>query len=129
MAFTSVHSHHDVCSMHSHTFYIITAIMINCRRLHVNDKVIARPRIKRGRGGLYSAIFSRQFGVSFPRRFSDIVGHSCHVSQWTRTHLRMNACHAPTATVFPEDVCRACTFRSLCVVRVRLDLCVSCVYV
>ena len=31
-----------------------------------------------------------------------------------RAHLRINACHVPMATVFPEDVCRACTFRSFC---------------
>ena len=29
-------------------------------------------------------------------------------------HLRMNACHAPTVNVFPEDVCPVCTFKSLC---------------
>ena len=32
-----------------------------------------------------------------------------------RAHLRINACHVPMATVFPEDVYRACTFRSFCV--------------
>ena len=37
-----------------------------------------------------------------------------HVSQWMRAHLRINACHVPMATVFPEDVYRACTFRSFC---------------
>ena len=31
-----------------------------------------------------------------------------------RAHLRINACHVPMATVFPEDVYRACTFRSFC---------------
>ena len=67
-----------------------------------------------GGGALYSAIFSSHFGVSFLRQFGDNVGHFCHVSQWMRAHLRINACHVPTATVFPEDVCRVCTFRSLC---------------
>ena len=63
---------------------------------------------------LYSAIFSSHFGISFLRQFGDNVGHSFRVSHQMRAYLQMNTCHAHTATVFPEDVCRACTFRPLC---------------
>ena len=77
-------------------------------------RVIARPRMK-GRGTLLRHIF-QPFWCQFSPPVGDNVDHFCHVSQWMRAYLRIIACHVdlPTATVFPEDVCRACTFRSLC---------------
>ena len=79
-------------------------------------RVIARPRMKGGGGGALLRHIFQPFWCQFSPPVGDNVGHSCHVSQWMRDYFRIIACHVdlPTATVFPEHVCRVCTFRSLC---------------
>ena len=79
----------------------------------------------KGRGGGEGAVHRNirlPFSVNFLCQFSDnidIIIVIPVVSYGKRALLPMNSFNVPTAIVSLEDVCRACTFKSVC-----LNLCV-----